>query len=438
LSIKNAALGIEVAKADYLPSLSMNVGLNTFYNHNQGKKDDFINPITGDLVSNGFFTQLDNNFGQSVSLSLRIPIFNGFRTNTNIKKAKINHLLSQNNLTSQKLKLREAIERAFTDAKSSLKSYEAATKSLAAQNESFRFAKEKFEAGQSNLTWDNYLFILIWNPLRNVWYFYDTFKSKDWVNFSYSTLDSPFGWDYSQKIANKYWIESDEYRRRVLWEFPREDILDDKWFVQLILEKDINYVYQDETMYWWELVMWVDCAWEWKDKTTWVIRNHTKAIIVWYEAISSPKSIANKTLTIMREYWVKWDNVIIDNFWAWANVWMELATMWVRPKPIYVWDSKRQEYKWQKCKNLRAKLFWQLREWIKQWWVLAYRDYWKELLNIRYKRTIKDEVQIMSKEDMKKMWYSSPDFADSLSMTFYIDLTVSNTSLWETDYSELL
>ncbi|MFK5890588.1 MAG: TolC family protein [Flavobacteriaceae bacterium] len=149
LSIKNAALGIEVAKADYLPSLSMNVGLNTFYNHNQGKKDDFINPITGDLVSNGFFTQLDNNFGQSVSLSLRIPIFNGFRTNTNVKKAKINHLLSQNNLTSQKLKLREAIERAFTDAKSSLKSYEAATKSLAAQNESFRFAKEKFEAGQS-------------------------------------------------------------------------------------------------------------------------------------------------------------------------------------------------------------------------------------------------------------------------------------------------
>ena len=92
LGIKNALLGIDVAKADYLPSLSMNVGLNTFYNHNQGKKDDFINPITGDLVSNGFFTQLDNNFGQSVSLSLRIPIFNGFRTNTNVKKARINHL----------------------------------------------------------------------------------------------------------------------------------------------------------------------------------------------------------------------------------------------------------------------------------------------------------------------------------------------------------
>lgn len=149
LGIKNSEIGIEVAKADYKPSLSMNVGLNTFYNHNQGQKDDYINPITGDLVSNGFFTQLDNNFGQSVSLSLRIPIFNGFRTNTAVKKARINYLLSENNLTTQKLTLREVIERAYTDAKSSLKSYEAATKSFAAQKEAFRFEKEKFEEGQS-------------------------------------------------------------------------------------------------------------------------------------------------------------------------------------------------------------------------------------------------------------------------------------------------
>jgi len=149
ISIQSAKLGIDVAKADYKPSLSMNVGLNTFYNHDQGRKDDYINPITGDLVSNGFFTQLDNNFGQSVSLSLRIPIFSGFRTNTNVKKAKINYLLSQNNLNTQKLSLQETIERAYTDAKSSLKSFEAATKSFSAQKEAFRFEKEKYEAGQS-------------------------------------------------------------------------------------------------------------------------------------------------------------------------------------------------------------------------------------------------------------------------------------------------
>jgi len=149
INIQSAKLGIDVAKSDYKPSLNMNVGLNTFYNHNQGQKDDFINPITGDLISNGFFTQLDNNFGQSVSLSLRIPIFNGFRTNSGVKRAKINYLLSKNNLDSKKLTLRENIEQAYTDAKSSLKSYIAATKSFSSQKEAFRFEKEKYEAGQS-------------------------------------------------------------------------------------------------------------------------------------------------------------------------------------------------------------------------------------------------------------------------------------------------
>lgn len=288
-----------------------------------------------------------------------------------------------------------------------------------------------FEAWASNLTWHNYLFILIGNPLRNVGYFYNTFKNKDWRNLSFSTLDSPFGWDYAEKIANQYWIESDEYNRRVLWNFPREDILDDKGYVQLIMESDIKYIHQDESLYWERKILWVDCAWAWKDKSTWVIRDNNKAVIVWYESISDPKSIANKTLTIMKEFWVEDEDVIIDNFWAWANVSMELALLWIRVSPIYVWDSKEMEYKGQKCKNLRAKLFRQAKEWLEWWWLLAYRDYWKELLTIRYKRTLKDEVLIMSKEDMKKAWYSSPDFADAFSMTFYQDITEIN----DFDYS---
>jgi len=92
----------------------------------------------------------DNNLGHSVGLSLRIPIFNKFLTKSNVNKAKVNVEISKYQLENQKLKLREAIERAFTDAKSSLKSYEAAKKSLVAQNESFRYAQEKFSLGVLN------------------------------------------------------------------------------------------------------------------------------------------------------------------------------------------------------------------------------------------------------------------------------------------------
>lgn len=279
-----------------------------------------------------------------------------------------------------------------------------------------------FEAWASNLTGHNYLYILIWNPLRNVWYFYNTFKNKDWNNLSFSSLDSPFKWDYPEKVASQYWINSDEYNRRVIWDFPREDILDDKWYVQLIMEKDIKYIYQDENLYWNRKILWVDCAWQWKDKSTWVIRDNTKSVIVWYEEVSDPKSIANKTLTLMREYNIEGKDIIIDNFWAWANVAKELALLWIDTTPIYVWENIEEEWNWQKFKNLRAKLYRLSKQWIESGWLLSYRDYWKELLTIRYKRTLRDEIQIMSKEDMKKAWYNSPDFADAFSMTFYYDL----------------
>lgn len=280
------------------------------------------------------------------------------------------------------------------------------------------------DTARTNLTAVRYIFILIWNPLRNVWYFRDSFKWNTWEKFSFSTLDSPFQWDLPWQIEKKHWIESDEYRRRILWLFPREDILDNKWYVQLVMKNDIKYVYSDESLYWNRKILWVDCAWEWKDKTTWVLRDNQKAVIIWYESVSDPKSIATKTLTLMRELWVKWEDIIIDNFWAWANVWMELAIMWVKTSPIYVWERKNQIHKWQKCLNLRAKLFWQLKEWLEAWWTLSYRAYWEELLSIRYRRTPRDEVQIMSKEDMRKAWYESPDFVDALSMTFYKDLNV--------------
>jgi len=150
LNLESSKMGIKIAESAYLPSLNLSYSLNTFYNHLQGQSDNFINPITNEVVDNSFFTQLDNNLGHSVGLSLRIPIFNKFLTKSNVNKAKINVKISKYQLENQKLKLREAIERAFTDAKSSLKSYEAAKKSLVAQNESFRYAQEKFSLGVLN------------------------------------------------------------------------------------------------------------------------------------------------------------------------------------------------------------------------------------------------------------------------------------------------
>jgi len=137
LNVVSTEKGIEIAKADFLPSLSLG--------YNFGTASSFLElPL---YVNDAFFYQLDENKSNSFSLSLSIPIFSGFRTKSNLKSAKINHEISQFNLEETKLALRETIEKAFMDAKAALKTYVAAKKNVAAQEESFKNAQQSYNLG---------------------------------------------------------------------------------------------------------------------------------------------------------------------------------------------------------------------------------------------------------------------------------------------------
>lgn len=158
LALENAETGIKIAKSNYLPSLSLNAGLSTVYSHRQGTSDDFFVPIdpindpTGPqrLVKNGFFDQIDNNLGEFVGLNLSIPIFSRGQVKASVNRAKINKEISQVNLDDTKRALREAVERAYINAKATLKEYEAAEKSVKAQEQSFKFAQERYNLGATN------------------------------------------------------------------------------------------------------------------------------------------------------------------------------------------------------------------------------------------------------------------------------------------------
>jgi len=146
LALQNSETGIKIAKSDYLPSLSLFAGLNSFYRHQQGVKDDANSPVQ----QFPFSDQLNNNFGQSFGLNLNIPIFNRGQVKANVNRAKINQEISQVNLDDSKRALREAVERAYINAKATLKEYEAAEKSVKAQEQSFTFAQERYNLGATN------------------------------------------------------------------------------------------------------------------------------------------------------------------------------------------------------------------------------------------------------------------------------------------------
>lgn len=65
---------IQIAKSGFLPTLSLSAGVNTGYSNR---------------AEVNYRTQLDNNFGQTVGLSLNVPIFSRYKNRDNVILAKI-------------------------------------------------------------------------------------------------------------------------------------------------------------------------------------------------------------------------------------------------------------------------------------------------------------------------------------------------------------
>ncbi len=136
--IEISKLSEEIAKSGYMPNLSFSYGFNTAAN--------FSN-LSG---SNSYFQQINDNKGHNLRLNLSIPIFSRFQNKTAVAKNKIQQENAQLNLEQVKLNLQSNIERAFTDAKAALKAYEAAEKSLKAQDLSLKNIQGKFSIGAAN------------------------------------------------------------------------------------------------------------------------------------------------------------------------------------------------------------------------------------------------------------------------------------------------
>ena len=164
--IKNAELGIEnslynikIAKSNYLPSVNGSLFLSSNYAYNL--KDG--GAIFGSTLNQEIITQINENLGYGFGVNVTIPIFNRFRTQTNVQRQKVNLEISKVNLDNEKLQLKQTIEQAFVDTKAALKAYEAAKVSLESQREAFKNAQERFDLGAMTI----FDFDLVRNRLVN-------------------------------------------------------------------------------------------------------------------------------------------------------------------------------------------------------------------------------------------------------------------------------
>ena len=112
-----------------------------------GVEYDVVRPSvipTGKESSIAFSRQLRNNFGQSIGLSLSVPIFNGGVARTNWQRSKLNVLQAELNIERDNQTLKQDIYTAYNDAIAALQRYNANKKTVEATRKAYDFALKRY------------------------------------------------------------------------------------------------------------------------------------------------------------------------------------------------------------------------------------------------------------------------------------------------------
>lgn len=172
LRINAAESGVKSAKSNYFPELSAFGQLNTNYSSLANSLTQIGSTIsnTGDFVevnnqtylvktdeilyqenSIDYLDQFKNNYNTVVGLSLRVPIFNGFRAKNEVALEKIQLEESSVDLENTKLRFKQSIDEAYLRMESAYNRYFILEKQLASYEKSFRINEIRFNNGVSNI-----------------------------------------------------------------------------------------------------------------------------------------------------------------------------------------------------------------------------------------------------------------------------------------------
>lgn len=135
LSLENAELEKQKAKASYWPTISMNAGVGT--GHLSGTNYSFGNKIW-------------NNFNESFGITIKIPIFTNRENKTAYNKAKLAITTSQLELINSQKELLKTVDGIYLDATSAQSQYLSAKERLSYVQQSFKLTEEQFFLGMKN------------------------------------------------------------------------------------------------------------------------------------------------------------------------------------------------------------------------------------------------------------------------------------------------
>ena len=172
--INSAKLSTSILKTNYYPSITIQLGMNSFYNNLLNTKD-----------KSSFLKQYSNNFVQEIGVSANIPIFNKGITKLQIEQSEINENLAKNNLDQQRQNVEQKIQKILFDMKSNFEIYSTAKENEKSAYLALDFAEKSFKAGLTS--------IYDVNVARN-----------NYINAQSSLLQSKYSLIFSKKLLEFY------------------------------------------------------------------------------------------------------------------------------------------------------------------------------------------------------------------------------------------
>ena len=136
LAIKSSDVNVSIAKAGWLPSVSLTGGVTT---------------STNSLSSTDWGKQMKSNVNTQLGVGVNVPIYDGRSTKTQVNKAKIQQLQAKLDLQDLQKTLYTDIQQFWLNAWTNQEKYQAAKSSVESAHQSYDLLSEQFRLGLKNI-----------------------------------------------------------------------------------------------------------------------------------------------------------------------------------------------------------------------------------------------------------------------------------------------
>lgn len=321
---------------------------------------------------------------------------------------------------SERITLKRQPEASFISARTSSADRPEALAGIHSENvlmivdEASAVPEAVYESAAGSMSGEHAITVLIGNPTRNSGLFFKTHHQlkDDWYCLHVSCLDSPrVAPDFVRQIAATYGEESNAYRVRVLGEFAvgDDDTLITGEVVDAAMARDIEVDKDAPLLYGLDVARFGD------DRT--VLCKRKGNVVLDFKTWSGRDLMEIVGLVVNEAETDKPSEICVDSIGLGAGVADRLRELGLPVRDVNVSESAALN---PKAFKLRDELWIAIRDWLNQRACKLPKsdELRQELVAPRYNFQSNGKLKVESKAEMKKRGMRSPDWADSLGLTF--------------------